>query len=166
LGTVDEALIEELLAHGYFAREPPKSTGREVFGAPFVRELVERHLPQPNDLVATLTELTVRAISGAIRRWVAPRRIDEVLVTGAARAQSDHHGRIALGARADKSRHRRSARIDPDAKEAVAFAALAWAHVHRIPGNVPEATGPKVRAFSVRSRLERSAAPSETWPDE
>jgi len=31
--------------------------------------------------------------------------------------------------------------IDPDAKEAVAFAALAWAHVHRIPGDVPEATG-------------------------
>jgi len=31
--------------------------------------------------------------------------------------------------------------IDPDSKEALAFAALAWAHVHGIPGNIPEATG-------------------------
>ena len=112
-----------------------------MFGAPFVRQLVERHLPQPNDLVATLTELTVRAISGAIRRWVAPRRIDEVLVTGGgARNPTIMAGlRTALApTRVDTGE---ALGIDPDAKEAVAFAALAWAHVHRIPGNVPEATG-------------------------
>jgi anhydro-N-acetylmuramic acid kinase len=144
-GRVDGALLEELLRHPYFAAEPPKSTGREEFGRPFVERLVEAVRPEGDedwlDLVATLTELSARTVAEAYRRWVLPRGVDEVVLTGGGARNPVLAGRIrellaplpvvdgsALG-------------VDPDAKEAVAFAVLAWAHVQGIAGNVPEATG-------------------------
>jgi anhydro-N-acetylmuramic acid kinase len=78
-GTVDEALLEELLGHPYFAMEPPKSSGREEFGRPFVERLVDavrrRATRDWLDLVATLTELTARSIADAYERWILPRGV-------------------------------------------------------------------------------------------
>jgi anhydro-N-acetylmuramic acid kinase len=144
-GTVDEALLAELLRHPYFAAPPPKSTGREEFGRPFVERLVEAAAPEDDqewmDLVATLTELTARTVADAYRRWVVPRGLDEVVLTGGGARNPTLVARIrellaplpvvdgsALG-------------VDPEAKEAVAFALLAWAHLRGIPSNVPAATG-------------------------
>jgi anhydro-N-acetylmuramic acid kinase len=146
-GTVDEALLAELLAHPYFAQEPPKSSGREAFGRPFVERLVDAVRPEGDqdwlDLVATLTELTARSICGAYERWILPRGVEEVVLTGG-------------GARNPTLVARIRALLDPlpvadsgtlglgmDVKEALAFAVLAWAHMRRIPANVPEATGAK-----------------------
>jgi anhydro-N-acetylmuramic acid kinase len=144
-GRVDEALLDELLRHPYFAAEPPKSTGREAFGRPFVERLVEAVRPEGDDdwmdLAATLTELAARSVADAYRRWVIPRGVEEVVLTGGGARNPVLVGRIralldplpvvdgsALG-------------IDPGFKEAVAFAVLAWAHLHGIPANVPAATG-------------------------
>ncbi|HEX2207246.1 MAG TPA: anhydro-N-acetylmuramic acid kinase [Longimicrobium sp.] len=144
-GTVDQALLEDLLRHPYFAAEPPKSTGREEFGRPFVERLAEAVRPEGDqdwmDLVATLTELTARTVADAYARWVVPRGVDEVVLTGggarnpvlaerirALLAPLPVAGGAALG-------------VDPDAKEAVAFAVLAWAHLRGIPASVPSATG-------------------------
>ncbi|HEU0052896.1 MAG TPA: anhydro-N-acetylmuramic acid kinase [Longimicrobium sp.] len=144
-GEVDEALLAELLRHPYLAAEPPKSTGREEFGRPFVERLVEAVRPEGDrdwlDLVATLTELTARSIADAYRRWILPRGVDEVVLTGGGAKNPTLVGRIralldplpvvdgsALG-------------VDPEAKEAVAFAVLAWAHLRGVPANVPAATG-------------------------
>lgn len=145
-GNVGEALLAELLTDPFFDRSPPKSTGREAFGRPFVEALVRRIDPRSpddwSDLVATLTAFTARSIAEAYRRWVIPRGVDEIVVTGGGArnpvlcAMLEHllaplpvfSGEDALG-------------IDPDAKEAVAFAALAWAFAHGVPGNIPEATG-------------------------
>jgi anhydro-N-acetylmuramic acid kinase len=164
-GEVDPALLAELLRHPYFAAEPPKSTGREEFGRPFVARLVEAVRPEGDrdwlELVATLTELTVRTIADAYARWVTPRGVREVVVTGGGARNPTLMGRLralldplpvvdgaALG-------------IDPDAKEAVAFALLAWAHLRGIPANVPEATGalgPRV----LGSLTPGAAAPART----
>src|SRR5690606_25382384 len=82
-GSVDDALLEELLAHPFLDAEPPKSTGREVFGRPFVQRIVERRPPESHadwcDLIATLTVFTARTISDAIERWVKPLDYDEVV---------------------------------------------------------------------------------------
>ena len=143
-GSIDQQLLGGLLQHPYFAQEPPKSTGREAFGRPFVDDLLSRNpalKERPNDLLATLTEFTVRTIAGAIERWVAPRGVDELLVTGGgARNPAIMEGlRNALPTISVQDGS--ALGVDPDAKEAVAFAALAWAHAKRIPGNIPEATG-------------------------
>lgn len=144
-GEVDEAVLAELRAHPFLAMEPPKSTGREVFGRPFVEQLVQRRPPQSRadwcDLVATLTVFTARTITDAIERWVAPLGYDEVVVTGGG-ARNPLLMRLLRESLAPVPVLDGSVLgVDPDAKEALAFAALAWAHLNHVPGNVPEATG-------------------------
>jgi anhydro-N-acetylmuramic acid kinase len=144
-GEVDAELLAELLRHPYFSAEPPKSTGRELFGRPFVARLVEAVQPEGDrdwlDLVATLTELTARSIADAYGRWVVPRGVDEVVITGGGARNPTLVGRIRALLAPLPVVDGAALGIDPDAKEAVAFALLAWAHLRGIPANVPEATG-------------------------
>lgn len=138
-GRPDEALLAELLADEFFRQEPPKSTGRERYGASYAKALYSR-LPGA-DAVATAVELTARSIAGAIERWT-PRGAEVVASGGGC-----HHPGLwwALGARlAEQERSLR--RFDDlffsgDAKEAVAFALLGYLTVHGQPGNLPRATG-------------------------
>jgi anhydro-N-acetylmuramic acid kinase len=145
-GTPDEALLEELLAHPFLQRTPPKSTGREVFGRPFVQQLVERVDPRNRQewasLICTLTEFSARSIASAIERWVQPRGVDEIVITGGGALNSELVERIRrrLPAVTVTAEHG-ALGIDPAAKEALAFAVLAWAHVKGAAGNVPEASG-------------------------
>jgi len=144
-GQVRPDLLAELLSHPFFHRAPPKSTGREVFGRPFVEALVERIAPTTDrdwaDLVATLTALTARSIADAIRRYALPWGVDEVVVTGGGARNPALLSMLEGELAPIPVRHGDVLGLDPDAKEAVAFAALAWAHVHGIPANIPEATG-------------------------
>ena len=144
-GTVDDALLAELLRHPYFSMPPPKSTGREEFGRPFVTRLVEAVHPEGDrdwlDLVATLTELTARTIADAYARWVTPRGLDEVVITGGGARNLTLVGRIRALLTPLPVVDAAALGMDPDAKEAVAFALLAWAHLRGIPANVPTATG-------------------------
>ena len=144
-GEVDPALLAELLRHPYFAAEPPKSTGREEFGRPFVERLVEAVRPEGDqdwmDLAATLTELTARTVADAYRRWVLPRGVDEVVLTGGGARNPVLAGRIRALLEPLPVLDGSALDVDPDAKEAVAFAVLAWAHLRGIPANVTSATG-------------------------
>lgn len=82
-GTVSRPLLAELMAHPFLARRPPKSTGREEFGAPLVCTLLDNRkwsrLPI-NDLLATCAAWTAEAI-GSSRRWLSGK-IDDVIVGG------------------------------------------------------------------------------------
>jgi anhydro-N-acetylmuramic acid kinase len=144
-GRVDAALLEELLGHPYFAAAPPKSTGREEFGRPFVERLVELLEPEGDqdwmDLIATLTELTARTVADAYHRWVLPRGVDEVVLTGGGSRNPVLAGRIRALLDPVPVLDGDALDVDPDAKEAVAFAVLAWAHLRGIPANLPSATG-------------------------
>ena len=146
-GEVDEALLEDLLRHPYFAAEPPKSTGREEFGRPFVERLVQVVEPEGDrdwlDLVATLTELTARTIADAYRSWIVPRGVEEVVVTGGGARNPTLMRRIRTLIEPLTVSDGEVLGIDPECKEAVAFAVLAWAHLRGIPANVPAATGAK-----------------------
>ncbi len=144
-GSVDEALLEELVDHPYFREPPPKSTGREMFGRPFVAELLERVRPAGdrawNDLIATVTAFTARTIADAIRAWALDGSVREVVVTGGGASNPTLLGMLATRLAPLAVRSGRDVGIEPDAKEAIAFAALAWAHAMHLPGNVPEVTG-------------------------
>lgn len=144
-GTVLPELLDELLTHPFFRRDPPKSTGREVFGRPYVEALVRKVQPATDqewaDLVATLTALTAESIADAMRRWVFPRGVDEIVVTG-----GGAHNPVLSQMLADRVApvpliDGEALGLDPDFKEAVAFAALGWAYLRGVPANVPEATG-------------------------
>jgi anhydro-N-acetylmuramic acid kinase len=144
-GSVDAALLEELLAHPFFHRPPPKSTGREVFGRTFVQQLVARVRPTDRrewaGLIATLTELTARSIADAITQWVLPRGVDEVIVTGGGAMNPALVRRLGALVPAEVRAQHDALGVPPAAKEAVAFAVLAWAHLLGVPANVPSATG-------------------------
>jgi anhydro-N-acetylmuramic acid kinase len=144
-GKVDEALLADLLRHPYFAAEPPKSTGREVFGRPFVLRLAEALQPEDDGdwlgMVATLTELTARTIADAYTRWVLPLGIDEVVVSGGGARNPTLMARIGELLAPIPVVDGSALDLDPESKEAVAFAVLAWAHLRGIPANLPAATG-------------------------
>ena len=144
-GTPITPVIDELLAHPYFAAEPPKSTGRELFDDAYVTRLIARcRDTKPDateaDFVATATALTARSIADAYRRFI-PEPITEVLLSGG----GSHNGALRtmlerelapLAVRTFDERY-----FDAEAKEAVAFALLALLHLESRPGNVPTATG-------------------------
>ncbi|HSJ24621.1 MAG TPA: anhydro-N-acetylmuramic acid kinase [Longimicrobiales bacterium] len=144
-GAVDEELLAELLAHPFFQREPPRSTGREVFGRLYVQQLVDRRQPADNEawasLIATLTELTARSVADAVTRWVLPRGVDEMVITGGGALNPQLVQRIARRLPVPVHARPDALGVPPDAKEAVAFAVLAWAHLRGLPANVPSATG-------------------------
>lgn len=139
-GRVDAALLAELLRHPFLAQPPPKSTGRETFGATFVRPLLGRFAGRPDDLLATLTRFVAEAVADGLRRHV-PERVDEVLVSG-----GGVHNRTLMAALAEclapvPVRSVEAEGMDPDAKEAIAFAVLANETLFGRPGNLPTATG-------------------------
>jgi anhydro-N-acetylmuramic acid kinase len=83
-GRVDDALLAGLLDHPYFPLQPPKSTGRELFGAQLVDPFIDRSLERglsTADVLATLTAFTVHSIADQYRRFL-PGRPDEVVVGG------------------------------------------------------------------------------------
>jgi len=145
-GRVRDDLLAQLLQQPFYARQPPKSTGRELFGKAMVADLVARHsagspsLPW-EDFIATLTALTARTIGDAYRQWLVPRGLDEVFVTGGGARNPVLLEAIRTELAPLPVRTGDELGVDGDAKEAVAFAALAWAHVNRVPCNVPAATG-------------------------
>lgn len=144
-GQVDATLLAELLGHPFFALEPPRSTGRETFGRPFVERLVDAVSPEGDqdwlDLLATLTELTARSIADAYERWILPRGIQEVVLTGGGARNATLVRRLGELLAPIPVLEGGVLGVDPEAKEALAFAVLAWAHYAGVPANAPGATG-------------------------
>jgi anhydro-N-acetylmuramic acid kinase len=89
--------------------------------------------------VATLTALTARSIADAYRRFLPA--VSECVVSGGGvhNATLLRFLREALPGVEVVTSDRRG--VDPDAKEAVAFALLGWAHLRGVPNTVPRATG-------------------------
>jgi anhydro-N-acetylmuramic acid kinase len=144
-GSAIESVLTELLAHPYFAAEPPKSTGRELFTPEYVAAFVTRCREAragcgDEDIVATATALTARSIADAYRRFM-PEPVDELLLSGGGAKNPALAGLIASLVAPIAVRQFDDVFFDGEAKEAVAFALLAKLFVDGHPGNVPSATG-------------------------
>jgi anhydro-N-acetylmuramic acid kinase len=146
-GRVDGKLLAELLRHQYFARRPPKSTGREEFGAEFAARLwarATRRGMEPRDLLATATALTARSIAEAYRRFL-PGRPDEVILCGGGARNPTLVALVKEELPAARVGVMDEWGIDADAKEAISFAILARETIRGAAGNVPAATGARRR---------------------
>ncbi len=134
-GRVDPALLDELLADPYYRRKPPKSAGREQYGAAFVAQLKATGLPL-RDLIATATVLTAATIAMAI----GGRGVD-LIISGGGVHNSQIVAHLAGFLPAASISTSTDHGIDADAKEAIAFALLAHETWRRRPSNLPSATG-------------------------
>ena len=140
-GVVSEPLLTMLLEDPYYAQPPPKSTGREAFGEEFATMLHSQSLSRES-LVATAARLTARSILLAIERFVIPAMpVDEVLVSGGGWHNPAIIQPIRGGLPRARVRSTAAYGIDSDAKEAIAFAVLAYETFHGRPANLPSATG-------------------------
>ncbi len=140
-GEADERLLELCLADPYFQRPPPKSTGREYFGLPWLEEKLHQlgDHPAAADIQATLCELSAATIAAAIHGHAPQAR--KVLVCGG----GVHNDQLLARLRAHLAdctvQSTAAAGIDPDLVEAMAFAWLARQTLHGRAGNVPGVTG-------------------------
>jgi anhydro-N-acetylmuramic acid kinase len=140
-GSVRADLLSRLLAEPYYAAPPPKSTGKELFHLGYL-DTMRRGLPDvpPDDLLATLTELTATVVADACRR----HRLTEVVVGGGGVRNPVLMARIAQLAAPCRVRLIDEFGLPAQAKEAYAFAVLGYLTVHGLPGTLAGATGAPV----------------------
>ena len=152
-GTAIDSVLDSILQAKFFRARPPKTAGREEFGREFLRDFLLRcGRARKQDIVATATALTSRSITEAVRRFVIPggRRsgqtaFGEIILSGGGAKNATLVSMLAesLAPLGICVRHSDEFGLPSEAKEAVAFAVLAYETWHRRPSNVPSATGAK-----------------------
>ena len=152
-GRVDENLLERLLGNPYFDLSPPKSTGRELFG----ETMIQHYRPTLDqlsfcDAVATLTALTVKTVSAAIRSHSPIGSI--IIVSGGGYHNVALLEGLKMALLQFTVRSSSFYGIDPNAKEAIAFAILGIELVRGRPAGMPSVTG------AIGSRLLGALAPA------
>lgn len=142
-GRVNPRILEGWLEDPYFRRKPPKSTGREHFGAQFVRRAItEAQGVSIEDLIATATALTAASIANAYDTFLRPLgQIDEVVVGGGGSRNPALVEMLGERLNGVAIRSHEEFGIDSDAKEALAIAILANDALMGHRTNVPGATG-------------------------
>jgi anhydro-N-acetylmuramic acid kinase len=147
-GGVLEPVVAEVLRLPFFRRKPPKTAGREEFGREFAQRFGKRcGRASKADVVATATALTARSIADALRCFVLPRRgsFGEFVVSGGG---ANNPTLLAMLANELRPLHLTIRASDEfglpsEAKEAAAFALMAYETWNRRPSNIPSATGAK-----------------------
>ena len=150
-GTVLEPVLKKALGNPYFKLKPPRTAGREQFGREYAASFLadcKQNSKRPEDALATATALTAETIAHSyktlVRRHMGSAGVDFIVSGGGARNKTLM---AMLAERLEPMGCRLAASGDfgvpVEAKEAMAFALLAWETWHRMPGNVPKATGAK-----------------------
>jgi anhydro-N-acetylmuramic acid kinase len=140
-GAIDPKLLAKLLRDKYFRAKPPKTAGREQYGAEFVTKLLDTELSS-EDLIATATALTAESIALGVRNFVTPEmRVDEVFVSGGGTHNPTLMRMLTKAMNPIPVKESTEVGLDVDAKEAIAFAVMAYETAHQRPSNVPMATG-------------------------
>ena len=154
-GTVIQPVLKTLLRDKYFAAKPPKTAGREQYGREYTAKFVlacARHSGRGVDALATATALTAESIARSYAHFVRPRMrgtaVDYIVSGGGAKnamlmamlAERLEPMGCTLATSTEFG-------LPAEAKEAAAFALLAWHTWHRLPGNVPAATGARHAAI-------------------
>jgi anhydro-N-acetylmuramic acid kinase len=159
-GNVDGALLAELLAEPYLRQPAPKTTGRELFGTHYGEKVwLQAHAAglQNNDIIATVTAFTAHSIAQAYRDHL-PRYPDEVIVSGGGVRNLTLMSMLRALLPPAQVRRSDELGLPSAAKEAIAFAVLAYETWHGRPSNLPTATGAR------RPVVLGNITPGRRWP--
>ncbi|PWI07558.1 anhydro-N-acetylmuramic acid kinase [Streptomyces sp. NWU339] len=137
-GRVDPALLQRLLDEPYYAKPPPKTTGKELFHWPYLQAaLTGRDRIQAEDVVATVTHLTARTVADAVRAAGA----SEVIASGGGTLNPTLMSMLRTALHGIPLRTSDDLGLPSAAKEAYAFAVLGYLTAHGLAGTVPACTG-------------------------
>ena len=150
-GTPDHDLLADLLEGSFFRRKPPKSTGRDDFGADYVDRLLNASQSRglsPEDTMATATLLTAASVYQAYAQYVRPDQSIDVLIVSGGGVHNNTLLRMLRDAFAPISvRIASEYGVDGDAKEALCFAVLAHETINGVPTSLPSVTGASARTI-------------------
>lgn len=154
-GTVSTPLLARLKAEPYYLLPPPRSTGRELFNAKYLRQLLAGISPAPEaaDLPATVTRLLVDLLAAAARR----HRLRELILSGGGSANQTTLRWLRAELPGVPVLTTDDLGVPTQAKEAVAFAVLGFLAWHGLPGSVPAATG--ARHQSILGSIQPGSSP-------
>ncbi|MDR9402796.1 MAG: anhydro-N-acetylmuramic acid kinase [Halothece sp. Uz-M2-17] len=145
-GTPNLELLQQWLEADFFQQPPPKSTGRELFGADYFEQVWQQAQDydlSAADFLATLTELTVSAIAQDYRRFL-PQLPETILLCGGGSRNHYLKQRLQQILPQIEVTTTDVVGLDSHAKEAIAFAVLAyWRYCDQFPSNLPTVTGAK-----------------------
>jgi anhydro-N-acetylmuramic acid kinase len=147
-GAALDLVISDVMRGSFFRRKPPKTAGREEFGREFAQNFIRRcGRGDKRDIVATATALTAKSVADALRRFVIHRTgtYRDFVVSGGGASNPTLMAMLANELRPLGLQIRTSDEfgLPSEAKEAAAFALLAFQTWNRKPSNVPSATGAK-----------------------
>jgi len=144
-GRSNPALLNVLLRDPYLKVTPPKSTGREYYGHAYVKKILalgRRNSAKPNDLIRAATIFTALSVVDALNRFVLRKtKIDQLIVSGGGARNPVILAQLAAALPGIEVLPSSRLGIPEDAKEAFAFALLAYETFHQRPSNLPSATG-------------------------
>jgi anhydro-N-acetylmuramic acid kinase len=157
-GTVNQRLLEQLLAEDAFLqRSPPKSTGFEMYGDARLEEWIQRHGRADTDLLATVAAFTAHAIAQALMQHLPGElRVGELVVAGGGALNLDLMRRIREAVAPCVVTPSDALGVPIQAREAMSFAILAHRTVLGLPSSWPNLTG--VRHPVVLGKLSFPAA--------
>ena len=139
------ALLDDLFHDPYLKLAPPKSTGREYYGHAYLKKILElgrRHRAKPNDLIRAATIFTALSVVDALNRFVLPKtRIHQLVVSGGGAHNPLILAQLSAALPGIEVLPSSRLGVPEDAKEAFAFALLAYETFHQRPANLPSATG-------------------------
>ena len=145
------ALLDDMLRDPYLKLAPPKSTGREYYGHAYMKKILElgrRHRAKPNDLIRAATIFTALSVVDALHRFVLPKtKIHQLIVSGGGARNPLILAQLSAALPGIEVLLSSRMGIPVDAKEAFAFALLAYETFHRRPANLPSATGARGAAI-------------------
>jgi anhydro-N-acetylmuramic acid kinase len=144
-GRAIPALVNELMKDPYLRLAPPKSTGREYYGRAYVKNLLSagrRHHAKPADLIRAATIFTALSIVDALHRFVLPKhKIHQLIVSGGGARNPLILAQLAAALPQIEIVPSAQLGVPEDAKEAFAFALMAYETFQQRPANLPSATG-------------------------
>lgn len=145
------ALLDELMHDPYLKVAPPKSTGREYFGHAYLEKVLalgKNHRAKPADLIRAATIFTALSVVDALNRFVLPKTIiHQIIVSGGGTHNPLLVAQLTAALGSIEILPSSHFGIPEDAKEAFAFALLAYETFHQRPSNLPSATGAKSSAI-------------------
>lgn len=144
-GRSNPALLNELLRDPYLKLAPPKSTGREYYGHAYLKKILalgRRYRAKPNDLIRAATIFTALSVVDGLNRFVQPKtKVQQLIVSGGGARNPLILAQLSAALPGIEVLPSSRLDIPEDAKEAFAFALLAYETFHQRPSNLPSATG-------------------------